>query len=97
MEVTVMMTFPKFHFISHHRDIMAMINPRYKYSLQAKKQCEQNQTPQMLILMRYQAKWRQVLPLLILLMKYQRLKTLKPLVEKKTWKGILLAKVALNG
>jgi len=30
MGVTVMMTFLTFHFISYHRDMMAMINPRYR-------------------------------------------------------------------
>ena len=97
MEVTAMMTFPTSHTITYHQEMMAMINPRYRYSLQAKKQWEQNQTPQMSILMRCQAKLRQVLSSLILLMKYQRLKTLKPLVEKQAWKRMLVTKVALNG
>lgn len=46
MEVTAMMTFPTSHTITYHQEMMAMINPRYRYSLQAKKQSEQNQTPQ---------------------------------------------------
>ena len=46
MEVTAMMTFPTSHTITYHREMMAMINPRYRYSLQAKKQWEQNPTPQ---------------------------------------------------
>jgi len=96
MGVTVMMTFLTFHFISFHRNMMAMINPRYRDSLQAKKQWEQNQTTQMLILMRCLAKWRQVLPSLILLMKKQRLKILEPLVEKQVWKRMLATKVALS-
>ena len=94
MEATAMMTFPTFHTITYHRDMMAMINPTYRYSLQAKKQREQNQTPQMLILVRCQAKWRQVLPSLTLLMKYQGRKTLKPSVEKQAWKRMLVTKVA---
>ena len=97
MEVTAMMTFPTSHTITYHQEMMAMINPRYRYSLQAKKQWEQNQTPQMSILMGCQAKLRQVLSSLILLMKYQRLKTLKPLVEKQAWKRMLVTEVALSG
>jgi len=96
MGATVMMTFLTFHFISYHRDMMAMIKPRYRDCLQAKKQWEQNRTTQNVNSDEVFGQVGQVLPSLILVMRKQRLKTLEPLVEKQVWKRMLATKVALS-
>lgn len=64
--------------------------------LQAKKQWEQNQTPHMLLLM-CQAKWRQKLQFLVVLMDHRWKKTLEPLMEERVKKRMGAVKVDLSG